>query len=270
MHKRDWALVAFTLLMQSAIGTLLVAAAASLAGVDGRAFDAPLVVAAWASVLALAASLLHLGRPARAWLALANVRSSWLSREIVASVVFVVALGIVAALRRSGGSALFPIVAVGVFVAYAMSRLYMVPAQPAWNRLLTPVAFFVSALLLGAVIVLATSALEPDLARRLAVVAIALAIGQGGLTSIYAAGLPAEPAAAISIGSIGSTVTWLTAARIGAAIAAIALLATMPMVPALTLTGGLAFACVIASELAGRVLFYAGGASIGPFGSTGR
>lgn len=53
--------------------------------------------------LGLAASMLHLGRKARAWRAFTQWRSSWLSREAVASVLtYPVAIALVIAVSRSG------------------------------------------------------------------------------------------------------------------------------------------------------------------------
>lgn len=269
MQTCDWPLVAFTLLMQAAIGTFLVGMTVSAGAGDlhaaARAFDVPLAAAACAGGLALLASLLHLGRPSHAWLALTSVRTSWLSREILASVVFVASVGVLVVVPRGGPALFAPTAVLGLFVMYAMSRLYMIAAQPAWNRLLTPVTFFASALLLGVVLVLAVSPADPVIVHRLAFVAIGLLVVQGLVTPVYLAGLPREPAASVSPATFGSTAVRLATARASAAIVAIALLLLVaPGVPAFTALGPLAFAFVIVSEVTGRVLFYAGAASIGP------
>ena len=290
MHTREWALVAFTLLMQLSVGTLLVVAAVPLlAGrathPPARAYDLSLLFAAVAAAIALVVSLLHLGQPAQAWMSLLNFRGSWLSREIAASVLFTVATGTVVLLRRQGGdarSAAFVAALLGTVAVYAMSRLYMVPAQPAWDRVLTPVSFFACALLLGAVLLLTTpvvaarmgtgvfggAMLDPAVARQLAFLAMLLLVAQGGLTVLYILGLPGEPAAAISAASLGQTATWLAAARIGTAIVALVLVRVLaipaPGTPAAIPLAVTTFACVAASELIGRVLFYAGSVSLNP------
>jgi anaerobic dimethyl sulfoxide reductase subunit C (anchor subunit) len=298
MQTREWALVAFTLLMQLSIGTLLVVVALPLGVPRGahpptRLFDLPLLLAGLCAGASLLVSLLHLGHPAQAWLALTNVRTSWLSREIVASVLFVAAAGLFVLRRRGGPTAPLDattvvVVLLGLAVLYTMSRLYMVPAQPAWNRVLTPLGFFLGALLLGAVFVLTTPiiaarlgwppgdasiatawALDPALAQTLAFVAMGLLAAQALLTPIYVAGLPAEPAAAISAASLGQSAAWLAAGRIAAAIVALVflrgLVVAAPGAPASIPLGILAFALVATSELLGRLLFYAGSVRIGPF-----
>jgi Fe-S-cluster-containing dehydrogenase component len=78
--RGEWSLVLFTHAL-----ALLVAWAG--AGALGRApFATGFFLAAGALVLSLSA--LHLGRPLRAWRALLNLRTSWLSREILAILAF--------------------------------------------------------------------------------------------------------------------------------------------------------------------------------------
>src|SRR5207253_9475046 len=66
-----WPLVWLTLLTQAAVGASLTAGEGA-----GR------LTAAVLAAVALAVSLLHLGRPLYAWKALRNLRRSWLSREV--------------------------------------------------------------------------------------------------------------------------------------------------------------------------------------------
>ena len=223
MTVRELALVSFTLLMQTSVGIVLVVAALpSLQGSQpkpgglwpliGR-LDTPLGVAAAAAALGLLASLLHLGQPILAWLALANVRGSWLSREIALAIVFVVALAALALTHagdrsapslRVAASALAAVV--GLALVFAMARLYMIGGQPAWDRFTTPATFFASTLLLGLVVVVALGAppLSPRAARVLASTAVALLAVQVLLVPALLAGVPSEPAAALGPG-VGRT-----------------------------------------------------------------
>ncbi len=78
-------------LTQLSVGTLLallVAAAVPAAGLTALAAAPVAATALGTAVLALAASVLHLGRPLQAWRAVLGLRHSWLSREIVAFGVF--------------------------------------------------------------------------------------------------------------------------------------------------------------------------------------
>jgi anaerobic dimethyl sulfoxide reductase subunit C (anchor subunit) len=293
MNPREWALVAFTLLMQTSVGVLLVVVAlqpfVSRGPMHGsaRPFDLPLLIAGTAAVLALLASLSHLGHPLQAWLALTNVRTSWLSREVVLAVLFACAGAVFTALFRSESG--FPVVrgvvcvlavVLGVAAVFAMSRLYMVPAQPGWNRIATPVGFFATTLLLGIVVVMtipvvgAANAsrlqgpLGRDLTRWLILIAIALLAMQVLLIPAHLAALVREPAAAISAGSVGHAATWLAAARALAAVAAVVLLVGMlrgmPGALSPAAAGIATLVLVFVSELLGRVLFYASSVHLGP------
>jgi DMSO reductase iron-sulfur subunit len=129
-----WPLVWLTLLTQAAVG-----ASATAASAPSR------FVAAVAAGAALAASLLHLGRPVHAWKALRNLRRSWLSREVAL-------FGAYGALAAA--TVVVPLitgltVAVGCAGIYASGRLYIVPGRPAWNSRLTIVRFAATAVALG-------------------------------------------------------------------------------------------------------------------------
>ncbi len=288
MNVRECALAAFTLLMQTSVGIVLVLAALPLVQPSGvRAggetwpiasrLDTPLLVAAAAAVLGLLASLLHLGQPMQAWLALANIRGSWLSREVVLALVFVAALGALALMHAGdrGGSSLrgaaTTLAAVaGLALVVAMARLYMVSGQPAWDSYTTPVTFFASTALLGLVVIVTLAAPQLGLpaARLLGVAAVTLLVLQVLLVPALLASIPAEPAAAISRASVGHAAWWLATARVAAAVAAALLLATMLRSgPALHDAGRARYvmlALVVVSEICGRMLFYGSSVRLGP------
>ncbi|MCW4014535.1 MAG: dimethyl sulfoxide reductase anchor subunit, partial [Candidatus Bathyarchaeota archaeon] len=101
-------------------------------------------------------SLFHLGNPMIAFRTVARIATSWLSREILAGVVFTtIAFAFVIMqwfkIRSSGLRNLIAIIAalVGVVFVYFQSMIYMLDTQPAWNTLATPIAFFTSSLILG-------------------------------------------------------------------------------------------------------------------------
>ncbi|MCC6190761.1 MAG: dimethyl sulfoxide reductase anchor subunit [Anaerolineales bacterium] len=163
MDVREWALIIFTLLAQLAVGSFAVLGvvhffavrAAGEAQAD-RLSDRALLAIGPVLVLGLVASLFHLGTPVNAYRAVANLGTSWLSREILASVLFTLAGAAFAFMqwRKIGSFGLRTGVAVaaaviGLFLVYSMSMVYQLPTQPAWNTLATPIAFFVTTLLLG-------------------------------------------------------------------------------------------------------------------------
>lgn len=164
MDTREWALLAFTILGQAAAGLMIILMVirtyvAGKAGIELAdqltARPAYMVVPIMAA--AFLSSLFHLGSPLNILRALPNLGTSWLSREVVLAVVFVVFAAIYAFMQwRKVGSegartAIGWIAAVfAVAYVYAMSMVYMIPTQPAWNTLATPLTFFTGSLLLGA------------------------------------------------------------------------------------------------------------------------
>lgn len=164
----DRSLVAFTLLGQTAAGVVWAVLGLRLAlGPDGD--DLVLLALAVTGLLLLTAtvaSTLHLGRPANAWRALANLRSSWLSREILATGLLAAAwlgTGLLYAFDVPGVLRLIALTITALAAAalvYAMARVYRIRTVPAWNHGLTTGSFFLTALSLGpllaALLVIAT------------------------------------------------------------------------------------------------------------------
>jgi formate dehydrogenase iron-sulfur subunit len=132
-----WPLVWLTLLTQAAVGASLTAGDRA-----GR------LLAAGLAVVALSASLLHLGRPLHAWKAVRNLRRSWLSREVA----LFAAYGALAAAAVVWPALAPAAAAVGAAGVYASGRLYMVPGRPAWNTPLTLARFGATAVALGSLV----------------------------------------------------------------------------------------------------------------------
>jgi formate dehydrogenase iron-sulfur subunit len=92
-----------------------------------------------ASVLALGVSVLHLGRPLKAYRAVIGVRHSWLSREIVAFGAFAA----LAPLRTPVAAA------VGLFAVYCSIRIYSVTRRTWWRFRTTASKFALTTLVCG-------------------------------------------------------------------------------------------------------------------------
>ena len=169
MDTREWALLIFTILGQIAAGSLLVLMivrtyAVRTAGVDqtDRFTDGPLYIIVPIMGLALLSSLFHLGSPLNIAKAIPNLGTSWLSREVVIAVSFLIIAGVYTLLqwRKIGGETLRTVIGwiaalVGIFQVYGMAMVYMIRTQPAWNTVATPVNFLTTALLLGVVTIAA-------------------------------------------------------------------------------------------------------------------
>jgi anaerobic dimethyl sulfoxide reductase subunit C (anchor subunit) len=163
MDVREWALIAFTILTQMSVGAFVVlgvvhffvARRAGEAEAD-RLSDRALLAIGPVIVLALVASLFHLGNPLNAYRAVANLGTSWLSREILASVLFTVVGGLFAVMqwRKISTFAVRNVIAwiaalIGLAQVFIMGMVYQLPTQPAWNSLATPITFYATTLLLG-------------------------------------------------------------------------------------------------------------------------
>ncbi len=163
MNTREWALLIFTILGQLAVGMMLVmlivrAYAVRKVGIEQAAHltDVPLYLVLPIMGLALLASLFHLGKLIHVIGAVPNLATSWMSREVVFAVTFVVLIAIYAFLqwRKIGSEVVRTVIGwvtavIGLMYVYCMGMTYMLPAQPAWNTWATSVTFFVTALLLG-------------------------------------------------------------------------------------------------------------------------
>jgi formate dehydrogenase iron-sulfur subunit len=173
-----WTLIFMTVLTQLAAGAI---AAMAILGTAAhlRIAREPVAGVVLTAMLALAASTLHLGRPAYAWRALSMWRRSWLSREVLAFSLFSIAAGVYAGLLWAGSAAAAPVgiaaAALGLAGVYASARLYMVAARPAWNSWNTLLEFGLSGVLTGTLAVaLFLPAARP--AMRLAAVCCAMVL----------------------------------------------------------------------------------------------
>lgn len=164
MGAREWALIIFTILGQMSVGAFVVLGfvhffAVRKAGAEeaDRLSDRALLAIGPVLILGMVASLFHLGNPFNAYQAIMNFGTSWLSREILFGVAFAVLGGVFAIMqwRKIGSFGLRNVIAwitavVGLVFVYSMSQVYMLPTQPSWDAVATPVSFFVTTFLLGA------------------------------------------------------------------------------------------------------------------------
>ncbi len=163
MNTREWALLIFTILGQLSVGMMLV-----LMIVRTFAFNTlstkqasnltnkPMYMVVPVMILAMVASLFHLGKVLHVIGAVPNLATSWMSREVVFGVAFMALLVVYAFLvwREIGSESLRTVIGwitaiVGLIYIFCMGMTYMLPAEPAWNTAATPINFFVTTLLLG-------------------------------------------------------------------------------------------------------------------------
>jgi len=163
MNTHDWSLVLFTILAQMSVGSFVVLGIVHFlvsrsAGVEeaDRMSDRALLAIGPVLVLGLIASFFHLGNPLNAYNAIANLGSSWLSREIFSGVAFAVVGGAFAFMQwRKIGTAsqrnLLGLLAalIGLVLVYSMANVYLLRTVPVWDSVLTPISFFATTFLLG-------------------------------------------------------------------------------------------------------------------------
>ena len=298
MDVRDWALITFTILVQMSVGAMWVLGiahyfAARKYGAEeaDRLSDRALFALVPVIALAFIASLLHLGNPLHAYRAVAHLGTSWLSAEIFFGVVFAVLAFAFAFLqwRKIGSLVLRNVVAWlaaldGLVLVWSMSHVYMLPTQPSWNLWTTPVSFYATTFLLGAMAMgAAFVANYAYLQRKQAACADAqctlmreslrwLAVAAVLLVGVELVVLPislavvavGSTAGAASIQLMVGTYGWMLVLRVVLAFVGAGVLAIFVYQNAMSagqekLLGNLAYAAfvvVLVAEVLGRILFY--------------
>lgn len=305
MSSYEWALIIFTILGQMAVGSFLVLGIVHYFARRYRGeqaantlSDRALLAIGPVLVLSLAASLFHLGTPAAAWRAVANVGSSWLSREVLLAVLFTAVGGVFAIMqwRKIATFALRNVIAwvaavIGLALVYSMAQVYMLPNHPAWNSLVTPLGFYLTAVLLGSFAVGAAFVFNYNYVKRtdpdceaeqctllhaslrwIAFTAVVAVGVQLVATPLYLATLSAgdaamQEAARIMIGDFGVLLGLrLALVFLGAAVFGFFIYQIASAPGRERLLGNLAlgaFALVLVAEVIGRYLFYATETGIG-------
>ena len=299
MDIRELSLVLFTVIMQMAVGAFVVLGGVHFFATRRNGIveadilsDRALVAIGPLAVFALVVTLLHLGNPLNAPRAITNFGTSWLSREIVLALVFSVGGAVFAFMqwRKLGSAGLrnglaLVVAAVGLVLVYAMSQVYVLASVPAWNSLNTPISFFVTTFLLGALAIGAAfvanfwyvrrkgmdpqnvqySMLATSL-RYIALISMALLGLQFIVIPLYFASLAYanNAAATASVNVLFGEHSVLLVLRlvllfVGAGLLATFLYQIADRESKVRMTGNiayLAFALVLVSELLGRFLFY--------------
>jgi anaerobic dimethyl sulfoxide reductase subunit C len=163
MEVREWALPVYTILMQLAAGSLLslwlirwsTGRQQGYALVD-QVMRIPLSAILVTIVVAVIGSHFHLSRSYLSLLAMLNLRTSWLSREILFTIIFFGAVsGLVYIYWFSSGYPRLKMalgwvgIVSGMASVYCMAMIYLLPAQTMWNTPLTVISFLLTVVLLG-------------------------------------------------------------------------------------------------------------------------
>ena len=156
MHSH-WSLVAFTLLVQTAVGSiwqLFIALMLISSPMEPHHFQIHVGILLLFLVLSLVCAMAHLGKPLKSVHFARNLRRSWLSKEIISVNIFTGILAVITAgaVAFNGAGQVLSVLCGGLaggFALYTMTRIYLIKTVPAWNHKGTPLTFIGSACLLG-------------------------------------------------------------------------------------------------------------------------
>lgn len=144
MPWKEWALILNSLLIQLALGLMVFTAIYRPAS----AGDGPGMWLAGALIATgMAVSLFHLGHPLRAYRAAANLKRSWLSREVVFTGLFLVVWLI--SLLFDNAALRWSAIVVGLLSVWSMANIYTATGIKGWCVPNTHVSFFGTVVILG-------------------------------------------------------------------------------------------------------------------------
>ncbi|HWI61296.1 MAG TPA: DmsC/YnfH family molybdoenzyme membrane anchor subunit [Symbiobacteriaceae bacterium] len=273
----DWALILYTLCIQAAVGIYVVSRFVVAKETQPTERTRYLTLVLALGVAGVLGSTLHLGSPAGALLTMSNLGSSWLSREILFTILFGVAgiCSLVLELKSIGtaeGRNGWAVVTglLGVALVVVMSMIYRSMAFPSWTHFSTTTGFLATAGLIGTVAVFAAESLRgkaegcsvtATVVGAAAMLALQMVSVVSHLVYLGSAGKQAQMTAAMLSGDL-SVFLWarVLLVVVGAAICvpwAWKQPAVKKAVPVA------AIALVGLGELVGRVLFYATRVKIG-------
>ncbi len=163
MNLREWALPVYTILTQLATGSLLclwLIRSFYRSRIPGdqidKIFRNPLLILFSTVVFGVIGAHFHLSRPIFSLFAVLNVKTSWLSREIVFTILLFLLLGALVAIHwylpgyhRLKTTLGWGTVLAGLVTVYCMSQIYLLPTQKTWDSPLTILIYIASMLVMG-------------------------------------------------------------------------------------------------------------------------
>jgi anaerobic dimethyl sulfoxide reductase subunit C (anchor subunit) len=159
MLRKEWSLIANSLLIQMAAGLFLFLGIFRLTVKDSAdsktmtSFIAPgMLLAGLLLVSGMFFSLFHLGNPFRAYRAVTNLRSSWLSREILFTGIFL-GLWLVYFICEINGIyfsfLIWLTILAAILSVISMASIYYSTGSRGWNSISTYTGFLESVMILG-------------------------------------------------------------------------------------------------------------------------
>ena len=167
MNLREWALPVYTILMQMAVGGLFILwmvrlfASSKFTSTElDRMIQNPIMAITVTGFLAMIGAHFHLSKPFHSFLAILNIQTSWLSREILFTVLFFLTnagLWYLSRFKIHHQKLITSLgwlgILFGLIVVYCMSRIYILPTQEVWNSVSMVFSFYTTTLLLGSMMI---------------------------------------------------------------------------------------------------------------------
>lgn len=161
MH--EFPLVIFTLFMQASVGCLLVTLVCYFRVLEGgnnlqsvQFIKLPILASFVLGCVGLLGSLFHMGNPLHMFYTMLHVSTSWMSREVWATAIYMALsfFSVALLLLKQKANALLLLLSAlaGIIYMYAMSALYANTLFNLWNGLFTYASFFGAVLLVGGVV----------------------------------------------------------------------------------------------------------------------
>ncbi len=169
MRGTELALVFFTVIIQAAVGMTFFFGIAGSSAVWKNSLAANKIVSdkilyliCALFTLGLIISFLHLGNVKNAFYAFNNLKTSWLSREILFASMYGAFLFLFTFIYAKNllsiplqNIMLILSAAAGIVLVFVMSRVYMIEFVPAWNSMFTPLNFYLTSFIAGGAVFIA-------------------------------------------------------------------------------------------------------------------
>lgn len=150
LEHAHWPLIAMLVLTQLSVGMFVVASAMTFAGANLNA--SAIYIATSILMLGLGVSVLHLGRPMGAWRFFLGLRTSWMSREILAFSVLAASATTACAASYFGiaeTTMISTTALIGLAAVFTSAMIYIDTRRPFWAASLTHLKFFGGTLAMG-------------------------------------------------------------------------------------------------------------------------
>lgn len=263
--EHSMTLVVFTFLSQLAIGgfAALFIMDTYKEKVPKKASSISLMAILIVSVVAVIVSIFHLGHPFAAYKAILNFNDSWLTREIIffpTFILFVFAYAFLAKNQKVKQTFGWIGTIVGAITILCTAMIYTIPSVPAWNNGTTTAAFFLTALLLGPILIqLLVSVLEKkfvDFSLYTTIIAaIAILVNVVNLTILQGGFAEAVETASILL---TSPLFWAKMVFLVVAFAIAGYSILNKKISSIK-SASFIFVCFFVAEFIGRMLFYSSG-----------